>query len=132
MDSIIPLLMRINNLFNDIAALSLPAGALVMWAALKRYNSGLRQGMNDDENRTPLFSLHARMSKITVFSLICIAVSSVPRMLTYTSYELANAAGKAGAAELIAKNVVTFAAVISGACLWVYLTRRLKGLRDGK
>lgn len=123
-DPLLSTLTMINNLFNDIAAMSPLAGGLVLWTVMRR-----RSGADD---RSSLFSLYALISRLLVISLVVLTVSSIPRILTFTSYELANAVNTGNVTGLIVKNIITCIIVISGALLWVSLSRELKRTRAGK
>ena len=121
MDPSLSFFIMMNNYFNDAAIAMMPASAIFMQFVMKRYEHEKKP-----ENMSAVLSTYTRMSTVVVIILICLTVTSIPRILTFSSFELANASGRQNVLFLVARHVIALAITISGACLWIALNRRLK------
>lgn len=115
--------MMMNNYFHDVAIMLLPASGIVMWTIVRHY---LKSG--DAAAGVFVLGIHRRMRVVVTVSLVLIAVSAIPRILTFTKFELFNAAEKKQVTGLIIKHALAFTFVVCGALLWIHLNRRMKAI----
>jgi hypothetical protein len=115
--------ITINNYFHDFATTLLLASGLVMLAILRQY-----QKSGGDAAVGLVLDIHKRMRAVVTVSIVWISVSAIPRILTFTKYELFNAEEKKHMPELIVKHTLAFTFVVCGAVLWIYLNRRIKAV----
>ncbi len=125
MDPVLAALLTLNNYCHDIATAMLMASGMVMWVILRRIGD-----TESPEVRTFTLSLYAGITKIVTFSLIWLAAGAVPRILTFSTFEYADAIAKDHLTGLMAKHLSAFALVLGGAYLWISLIRRVKEIRD--
>jgi len=124
MDPVLATLLMLNNYCHDIATAMLMASGTVMWFILRRIGNNA-----SPEIRSFMFSLYAGISKIVTFSLIWLAAGAVPRILTFSTFEFADAIAKGRLTGLMAKHISALAMVLGGAYLWISLIRRIKQIR---
>ncbi len=125
MDPVLAALLTLNNYCHDIATAMLMASGMVMWVILRRIGD-----TESPEVRTFTLSLYAGITKIVTFSLIWLAAGAVPRILTFSTFEYADAIAKDRLTGLMAKHLSAFALVLGGAYLWISLIRRVKEIRN--
>lgn len=125
MDPVLAALLTLNNYCHDIATATLMASGMVMWIVLRRLGNAA-----SPEVRSFMFSLYAGMSKIVTFSLIWLAAGAVPRILTFSTFEYADALAKDHLTGLMVKHLSAFAMILGGAYLWISLIRKIKEIRD--
>ena len=112
--------ITMNNYFHDLATTLPLASGIIMWNVVRRYlKSGGATGAF-------VLSIHRRMRAVVTVSIVWISVSAIPRILTFTNFELFNAAEKKHLPALIVKHTLTFIIVICGALLWIHINRRIK------
>ncbi len=124
MDPFLAALLMLTNYCHDIVTAMLMSSGTVMWIILRRIGND-----PSPEVRSFMFSLYAGISKIATFSLIWLAAGAVPRILTFSSFEFADALAKGRLPVLMAKHVSALAVVLGGACLWISLIRRIKRIK---
>ncbi len=124
MDPVLAALLMLNNYCHDIATAMLMASGMIMWIILRRLGN-----TESPEVRSFMFSLYAGISKIVTFSLIWLAAGAVPRILTFSTFEFADALAKNHLPGLIAEHLSAFAMVLGGSYLWISLIRRIKKIR---
>ncbi len=118
------MLLMINNYCHDIATAMLMASGITMWIIMRRL-----EDTGSPEGLSLLLSLYQRISKIVTFSLIWIAAGAVPRILTFSSFELNVAVTDNRLPGLMARHIVSFAMTLAGAYLWISLIKRVKEIR---
>jgi hypothetical protein len=116
-------LMMMNNYFHDVAITVPLASGIVMWTIVRHY---LKRG--DAAACTFLPPIHRRMRVVVTVSLVWIAVSAIPRILTFNKFELLNATEKTQVTGLIIRHALAFTVIVFGALLWIYLNRRIKAI----
>lgn len=121
MDPVLGALLMLNNYCHDIATAMLMASGTVMWVILRRIGND-----PNPEIRSFMFSLYAGISKIVTFSLVWLAAGAVPRILTFSTFEFADALAKGRMTGLMIKHISALALVLGGAYLWISLIRRIK------
>jgi len=121
MNPVLAALLMLNNYCHDIATAMLMASGTVMWVILRKIGNNASPGV-----RSFMFSLYAGISKIVTFSLIWLAAGAVPRILTFSTFEFADALAKGHLNGLMAKHISSFAMVLGGAYLWISLIGRIK------
>jgi len=116
-----------NNYFHDVATSMLLATAIAMRLLLEKIEQG-----SDAATLGYARRLVKNMVRLVWFSLAWIIVSAVPRVLTFRSFEWANAVQLHHEAGLIAKYVIAAAMMVAGVWLWAGLLRdlRQRGLLD--
>jgi len=124
MDPVLAAVLVLNNYCHDIATAMLMASGIIMWVILRRLGNTA-----SPEVRSFMFSLYAGISKIVTFSLIWLAAGAVPRILTFSTFEFADARAKDHLPGLMAKHLSAFAMILGGAYLWISLIRRIKEIR---
>jgi hypothetical protein len=124
MDQLPSVLLTINNYLHDMATVMLMASGVVMWYIVRRF-----ENTGSPEARSLMFSLYDRLSKVVTVSLIWIAAGAVPRILTFSTFESANALAEGRLPGLIVTQIVAFLVVIGGACIWISLIRRVKEIK---
>jgi hypothetical protein len=124
MDPVLAALLALNNYCHDIATAMLMASGIIMWVILRRLGNTA-----SPEIKSLMFSLYAGISKIVTFSLIWLAAGAVPRILTFSAFEFADARAKDHLPGLMAKHLSAFAMILGGAYLWISLIRRIKEIR---
>ncbi|MBI5640798.1 MAG: hypothetical protein HZA17_10255 [Nitrospirae bacterium] len=114
-----------NNYFHDVATAMLMASGVTMWVILVRAE---KAGSPDALDF--MFRLYQGISKVVIGSLIWITVSAIPRILTFSSFEWANAFSRNHVPGLLAKHVVAFIILLCGMLLWIRLIKRIGRLKD--
>jgi hypothetical protein len=117
-------LLMINNYCHDVATALLAASGVTMWVIIRRLENA-----GSPEVLSLLFSLYRSISKIVTFSLIWIAAGAVPRILTFTSFEFADALAGNRLPGLMMRHIFSFAMTIAGAYLWISLIKKMKEIR---
>lgn len=118
------ILIMMNNYLHDVATALLLASGVAMLVIAKKF----------DESSTPetadyFLKIYRSISRLAVFSLIWIIIGGIPRTIFYKEFEWANAAGKGQVAALIVKHIIAFAAVGSGAVVWMKIHRKIENIR---
>ena len=103
----------------------LMASGIVMWFIIRQHEK-----KKTLESTASMLSGIMRMSKILVILLVWIAAGSIPRMLTFRSFEWTNAANQHNMEGLIARHVATFVIVMSGTYMWIKISRKLKQIKN--
>jgi hypothetical protein len=124
MGPVFSVLLMMNNYCHDIATAMLMASGVTMWVIIRRLENAA-----NPEARSLMFSLYRSISKIVTFSLIWIAAGAVPRILTFSTFESAEAHAMNRLAGLMAKHIVALGMLLGGAYLWISLIRRVKEIR---
>ncbi len=116
-----------NNYFHDVATSMLLATAIAMRLVLGRVEAG-----SDGATLGYVRKLAKNTIRLLWFSVAWIIVSAIPRVLTFRSFEWANAVQLHHEAGLIAKYVIAAGMMIAGVWLWAGLLRdmRQRGLLD--
>lgn len=118
--------LMINNYFHDVATAMLMASGVTMWAIMRRLrNTG------NPAVLSLLLSLYRSISKIVVFSLIWISAGAVPRILTFSTFEFADALADNRLPQLMTRHIVSFLMTLGGAYLWISLIRKIKEIKAG-
>ncbi len=116
--------ITINNYFHDTATVLLPASGIIMWTIVRHY---MKSG--GDTAAASVLSIHKRMRVVVTASIVWISAGAIPRILTFTEFELLNALEKNHLTGLIVKHAVVFTAIVFGAVLWIHLNRRIKAIK---
>ncbi len=124
MDPVFSALLIINNFCHDIATSMLMASGVAMWVIIRRFENAANPG-----GMSLLFSLYRSISKIVTFSLIWIAAGAIPRILTFSTFEFANAFANNRLPGLIARYAVSITMTIAGAFLWISLIKKVKEIK---
>jgi hypothetical protein len=117
-------LIAINNFLHDLASGIPLASGIAMWVILNQYEKN-----RSDETEALMLRLYRWTSRIFIVSLVWLTVGAVPRILTFTRFESANALSRHDIDGLIAMHITIFAAVMSGMFLWIALTRKVRRFR---
>lgn len=118
--------IMMNNYFHDVATALLAASGAAMWIMYRHYEK------MDEPKPTPYFAaLFRSMSRLAVFSLVWILLGGVPRVVFYTEFEWANAAGRSQVPALVVKHVLMFVLVGGGLYAWHQIRKRLKPVVAG-
>ena len=115
--------ITINNYFHDVATTLPLASGIIMWTIVRHY-------MKNGGGSTGAFvqSIHRRMRVVVTVSIVWISISAIPRILTFTKFELFNAAEKKYLPGLIVKHTLAFTVIVCGALLWIHLNQRIKAI----
>jgi hypothetical protein len=124
MGPVFSVLVMINNYCHDVATAMLAASGVTMWVIIRRL-----ENTGSPEVLSLLFSLYRSISKIVTFSLIWIAAGAVPRILTFSTFEFADALADNHLPGLMAGHIFSFAMTFAGAYLWISLIKRIKELK---
>ena len=124
MNPTIAVFIMINNYFNDVATAMLLASGFTMWVITKQYKNN-----KGPEVISFLLRLYKGISKIVIASLICLTVSAIPRILTFSSFEWADAFDKNHVPVLIAKHLFAFGIVTGGVYIWIRLKQRITEIK---
>jgi hypothetical protein len=116
--------IAINNFLHDLASGIPLASGVAMWVVVGQYEKN-----RNDETGALMLRLYRGISRIFVVSLVWITLGAIPRILTFTRFESANALSGHNIAGLIAMHVTIFATVMGGTFLWIALTRKVRRLR---
>lgn len=116
-------IIMLNNYFHDVATALLAASGVTMWIVAKRYEMH-----KNAETLSYFVNLYKGITKLAKFSLYWILIGGVPRTIFYKEFEWANAVGKNQVPALIAKHILAFIIVGTGAYLWIKLNKRIKQL----
>jgi hypothetical protein len=116
--------IAINNFLHDLASGIPLASGVAMWVVVSQYEK-----TGSSEAGMLMLRLYRGISKIFIVSLLWITFGAIPRILTFTKFESANALSDHNITGLIAMHVTIFAAVMSGTFLWIALTRKIRRLR---
>ena len=112
-----------NNYFHDVATAMLLACGIAMWLLLKQLEKS-RDGS--------VVSYFARLSKgisrLAQFSIAWIIIGGIPRLLTFNSFEWANAVEKHHEAGVIAKYLIASAMMAASAYLWMVLRKKVMAI----
>jgi hypothetical protein len=112
-----------NNYFHDVATAMLLACGIALGAVLKPLAG------SQDTSTIAYFSRLARgIERIAWFSVGWIIVSSIPRVLTFRTFEWPNAVEKNHEAGLIVKYCIAVSIAAMGAYLWSRASRRVRQL----
>jgi hypothetical protein len=117
------ILIMLNNYFHDVATALLGASGVTMWIVVKRYEK-----FKGPETLPYFMSLYRSITRLAKFSLYWILIGGVPRTIFYKDLEWANMAGKGQVPALIAKHIIAFIIVGTGAYFWIKLNRKIKGI----
>jgi hypothetical protein len=120
------MLLQINNYCHDVATASLAASGVTMWVIMRQL-----ENTGSPEVLSLLFSLYRSISKIVTVSLIWIAAGAIPRILTFSTFEFADALADNHLSGLMAGHIFSFAMTLAGAYLWISLIRKMKRIRGG-
>jgi hypothetical protein len=116
--------IAINNFLHDLASGIPLASGVAMWVVVSQYEKN-----GNNETGMLMLRLYQGISRIFLVSLVLITLGAIPRILTFTKFESANALSNHNVTGLIAVHVTIFAAVMGGTFLWIALTRKVKRLR---
>lgn len=118
------IVLMMNNYLHDVATALLIATAAAIFALLK-------VAAKIEEPPAILFFLNAyrRMVKLFHWSLIWIIIGGIPRVLFYTRFEWANAAGKGQVPALVVKHVIMTVLILAGIKWWRVVRRRVEELK---
>src|SRR5512135_1039592 len=103
MSQVLSVLLMTNNYFHDVATAMLMASSVTMWVILRQLGDAA-----SPESRSFVISLYSAISKIVTFSLIWIAAGAVPRILTFSTFESAEALAKNRLPGLMATHILAF------------------------
>lgn len=115
--------IMMNNYFHDVATAMLMACSITMWAVLNQYENKKSPGA-----RVFLMQIHNAVSKIANVSFIWIIISSIPRILTLSTFEWKNAVNSQHTSGLAIKYVLALFMIIAGTYLWIALSAKIKRL----
>jgi hypothetical protein len=118
-------LIAINNFLHDLASGIPLASGVAMWVIVSQYEKN-----GDAGTGALMLRLYRWISRIFIGSLFWITFGAIPRILTFTRFESAHALSDHNMDGLIAVHVTIFVVVMSGAFLWISLTRRVRRLRS--
>ena len=118
------ILIMMNNYLHDVATALLFASGIVMLIIMKKFD-----GSSSPETAEYFLKIYRSISRLALFSLIWIIVGGIPRTIFYKEFEWATAAGKGQIAALIVKHIIAFAAVGSGAVVWMKIHRKIENVR---
>ncbi len=118
--------LMLNNYCHDVATAMLMASGVTMWAIMRRLKN-----TENPEVLSLLMSLYRSISKIVLFSLIWIAAGAVPRILTFSTFEFADALADKRLPYLMTRHIVSFLLTVGGAYLWISLIRKIKEIKAG-
>ncbi len=124
MTPLFSVLLMINNYCHDVATAMLMASGVTMWAIIGRLKNA-----ENPEVTSLLFSLYGSISKIVIFSLILIAACAVPRILTFSTFEFADALKDNRLPQLMTRHIVSLSMALGGSYLWTSLIRRVKEIK---
>ena len=99
------------------------ASGVIMWTIVRHY---MKSG--GDTSGAFVLSIHKRMRVVVTASIVWISVGAIPRILTFTKFELFNAAEKKHLPGLITKHALSFTVIVCGAVLWIHLNRKIKSI----
>jgi len=119
-------LLTTNNYCHDIATAMLMATGITMWVVIRRLDNA-----KSPEVLSLLFSLYGVISKIVTFALIWISAGAVVRILTFPTFEFAEALADNRIPGLITRHIVSFSMTLGGAFIWISLIRRMKEIKAG-
>ena len=109
-----------NNYFHDVATAMLLACGIALWVILKKL------GNSADGAVMSYFSRLAQgIDRLAQFSIAWIILGGIPRVLTFTTFEWANAVEKHHEAGVIAKYAIASVMMIAGAYLWLVLRKKV-------
>lgn len=115
--------IMMNNYFHDVATAMLFASALAMKIIIKKHEESGPGSLGH------LIRFHRGISRIVTFSLVWIAVSAVPRILAFRSFELEHAYKIHNVHGLIAKHIIALGILIGGVLLWISLNKKMRLLQ---
>ncbi len=117
--------IMINNFLHDMVIAVPLASGIAMRVIVGRFEKNRNAGTG-----ALMLGIYDKISKIFIVSLVWISLGAIPRILTFTRFEWANALNDHNISGLIIKHVIVFAVLMSGAFLWAALTRRVKKLKS--
>jgi uncharacterized membrane protein len=110
-----------NNYFHDVATTMLLACGIAMLLIIRQLGNGSDAATLDYFSR-----LFRGVHRLAWISVAWILVGGIPRVLTFNSFEWANAVEKHHEAGLIAKYVIAVFMMVLGAYLWAAQLRKLR------
>ncbi len=117
------ILIMLNNYFHDVATALLAASGVTMWIVARHY-----ERFRGPDTLPYFISLYRGITRLAKFSLYWILIGGVPRTIFYKDLEWSNAAGKGQVPALIAKHILAFVIVGTGAYFWIKLNRKIQGI----
>lgn len=127
MSTELAVIIMLNNYFHDVATALLAASGTTMWIVAKRY-----ERFKGPDTLPYFMTLYKSVTKLAKFSLYWILIGGVPRTIFYKDLEWSDAAGKDQVPALIAKHILAFIIVATGAYLWIKLNKKVQGIISSK
>jgi len=117
--------IMLNNYFHDIATALLLASGVTVWIIRKEADSS-----GNPRIRAFVQGISKSMAKIIFFALAWTSLSAIPRILAFTRLEWASAHNKNQVPGLTVKHIFAFIIIVSGSCLWISISRTMKGVAN--
>ncbi|MEE9523836.1 MAG: hypothetical protein V3V59_03685 [Thermodesulfovibrionales bacterium] len=114
-----------SNYFHDVATAMLMACGIAMWILLVQYEK-----LNDPSVKPYFLWIYDGMRKIVIFSIVWIMAGLVLRVATWRSFEWKNAVTNSHEQGLIAKYIIAVVIIITGAYVWIFVSRRIRSIKD--
>jgi hypothetical protein len=125
MDPAFAFFLMLNNYLHDLSTVMPLVSGIIMRIILDRF-----EAHNIAEVRSFMLRLYDGITRIVIGSLVLITIGAIPRILTFTSFELADASEKNRIPGLMAKHILALAMVTTGVFIWINLSRRIKRIRE--
>jgi len=119
-DTMIAILLMLNNLLHDFAVAGLFATLLVLWYVF-------REVRKDPQQRAVFARKLARMlNRVVVGCWIVIILGGIVRTIAYEKFEWKEAAGRGQVAALVVKHILLVSLIVWGTVIQVRLRRLLR------
>lgn len=124
MNSVLPIMLMVNNYSHDIATAFLAVSGITMWILSQGY-----QASDSKDSEFLFISAYESIKKIARYSLEWIIIAGIPRIIFYKQFEWSHMAGDLQVVAIVIKHIVMFLIVGMGLYYWVKLNKKVNYLK---